>query len=211
MDFLLSGGALPLAVAGLVLAFGVCAAVASRPGRSGLWWRVLARLLWGASVVGVCYLTLWLANPAGGGVNLVPLDTIRRQLAYASPGVSAFNIIGNVAMLVPFGLLARPALGWGWIRTTLVAAAFSVGIETLQGLTGRSADIDDVLLNTLGAGAAALASAIVFVVAGWLHRRAEAGDSRPLAPPGLPELGDDLAGAPEPDADYAELPTGQRR
>lgn len=68
------------------------------------------------------------------------------------------NIVGN-AILLPMGILL-PLL-WTKFRkigrVTLFAFLFSLGIETLQllftllGNIGRAFDVDDILLNTLGA------------------------------------------------------------
>jgi glycopeptide antibiotics resistance protein len=92
-------------------------------------------------------------------VNLVPFGTIY-ELARPEHLTQAIRqLAGNVVMFVPFGLLlpmASPRF------RTLPRLAFagmlaSAGIELLQlilGLTGliaRSVDIDDVILNTLGA------------------------------------------------------------
>ncbi len=166
----MAGGALPVAAAGLLVAFAVCVAVACRPGRRGRWWRVLARLLWVVALLGVGYLTLVLTNPGVGGVNLVPFDTIQRQLRYQSLSMALFNILGNVLVLAPFGLLARPAFGWGWLRTTVLAFGLSTTIEILQAISGRSPDVDDILLNTVGASLAAVLAWLVFVIARWRQR-----------------------------------------
>ena len=68
-------------------------------------------------------------------------------------------ILGNVLMLIPFGFLA-PLL-WeklrGW-RVLPVGLGFILAIELLQPLTGRSFDIDDILLNFLGVAIGALLS-----------------------------------------------------
>lgn len=71
-------------------------------------------------------------------------------------------VLGNVLMLVPFGLLA-PLL-WErlrWWRVLPAGLGFILVVELLQPLTGRSFDIDDVLLNFLGVLAGALLSALV--------------------------------------------------
>lgn len=71
-------------------------------------------------------------------------------------------MLGNVLMLVPFGLLA-PLL-WeklrGW-RVLPAGLCFILVIELLQPLTGRSFDIDDIFLNFLGVLAGALLSALI--------------------------------------------------
>lgn len=62
------------------------------------------------------------------------------------------QLLLNVAMFVPAGLLLPLAFGrlnrfW---RTAAVCLGITLAIETLQYFIGRSADIDDVLLNLLG-------------------------------------------------------------
>jgi glycopeptide antibiotics resistance protein len=69
------------------------------------------------------------------------------------------NIIGNMLLLFPLGLLL-PIL-WrrfnNMITTVLISFLFSLGIEIIQllssyvGNVGRAFDIDDIILNTLGA------------------------------------------------------------
>ena len=70
-------------------------------------------------------------------------------------------MLGNVLMLVPFGFLA-PLL-WEklrWWRVLPAGLGFILAVELLQPLTGRSFDIDDILLNFLGVLAGALLSAL---------------------------------------------------
>ena len=82
------------------------------------------------------------------------------------------NILGNAFMFVPAGLLAPLALGWGVRRTTLAGLALSVAIEITQLMLGRSADIDDVILNSAGAAAgAAVAVAAAVLVRQRSHER----------------------------------------
>lgn len=60
------------------------------------------------------------------------------------------QFIGNIGFFIPFGFLYQ------WIRKkdfkhcVLVGMFFSICIEVVQCLAGRSGDIDDVLMNTLG-------------------------------------------------------------
>ncbi len=86
-------------------------------------------------------------------LRLVPLETI---IAQTRTGGWPFliNIVGNIAVLVPLGILV-PA----WApRLCSIASILAVGlltsatIELLQlGFTVRVADIDDVVLNVAGA------------------------------------------------------------
>jgi len=171
--FLLSGGALPVAVVGLLVAVWVCVAVAARDGGRRRRWQRVAQGRWLVAFAGVAWLTLGLANPGGGGLNLTPFATIRQQLATLSPWLALFNVVGNLAVLVPFGVLARPAFGWSWATTVVTGFAFCTVIEVLQGLLGRSADVDDVILNTAGAAwGAAVSWMIAAVVLRWQRRGA---------------------------------------
>jgi len=93
-------------------------------------------------------------------VNLVPFRTIELYLTTDLVGVARINLLGNLALLAPMGFVA-PALSRrldGWWRIALLGLASAGAIELMQfarryvlGMTGRSADIDDVILNALGA------------------------------------------------------------
>ena len=70
-------------------------------------------------------------------------------------------MLGNILMLVPFGFLA-PLL---WerlrgLRVLPVGLGLILAIELLQPLTGRSFDVDDILLNFLGVLVGALLALI---------------------------------------------------
>jgi len=64
------------------------------------------------------------------------------------------NLLGNLALLLPLGLLgpiALPALDRWW-RVLLLELAYSATIELIQlAVPDRSADIDDVIVNVTGA------------------------------------------------------------
>ncbi len=86
------------------------------------------------------------------GINLVPLATIRAFWLHGTRSQNLINLAGNVGMFVPLGLLT-PALWkrWrAWWRTVLLCAGCSLFIECFQLFIGRSVDVDDVILNTLG-------------------------------------------------------------
>ena len=86
----------------------------------------------------------------------MPLHTILSYLkadGYAvSTSVRAINLLGNVFVLVPFGVLfplAFPRMH-KWYRVFLGGSALIVFIEVTQFFVGRAADIDDYILNILG-------------------------------------------------------------
>ena len=65
---------------------------------------------------------------------------------------SAFLFLGNVGMFLPIGFFT--ALLWRrgnlW-RSTLVGFLASLSIETIQLFIDRGTDLDDLILNTVGA------------------------------------------------------------
>jgi glycopeptide antibiotics resistance protein len=92
--------------------------------------------------------------------NLIPMNTVRAYLFTPNDmvndwGLVAFlNLAANVGLFVPLGLLA-PMVSerLRHLRTVLLlGTALSLAIEVVQFLIGRSADIDDVILNILGVG-----------------------------------------------------------
>ena len=88
-----------------------------------------------------------------GSANFVPFASIVQLITETVPGVAVQNILGNVVLFVPFGLLlpllfdrmqTLPSLLWR-------VAVMSVFIESLQVFTrSRAVDVDDVILNTFG-------------------------------------------------------------
>ena len=100
-------------------------------------------------------------------VNLVPFRDIHAVLTSHNQALAVANIGGNVAMFVAPGfLLAVLAIGHrpkrSLVATLVVVGALvvmSVAIECVQYQIGRSADVDDVILDAAGAlvgGVAAL-------------------------------------------------------
>lgn len=64
---------------------------------------------------------------------------------------SAYILAANVVLFIPFGLFA--ALLWRefrWWKALLLGFGITLFIETCQLFIGRTFDIDDLMLNTLG-------------------------------------------------------------
>ncbi len=117
------------------------------------------------NLAAVAYLTL-MPSPdyKTYAVYLVPFSTILSYIRHATEGTLPlrtilYNMAGNVLLLLPTGLLLPviwPAFR-KFCKCLLVCVLISVGIEVIQflltvtGLISRTTDIDDVILNTLGA------------------------------------------------------------
>lgn len=103
--------------------------------------------------------------------NLVLFTEIRRFWIYREqlgfPAVAA-NLLGNVVGFMPFGmilpLISRNARGFFFI--TFSGFTLSLCVETTQLMTKLgSFDVDDLVLNTLGAAAGYL----IFAVCHWIY------------------------------------------
>lgn len=86
--------------------------------------------------------------------NFKPFKTIRMYIDYAYKLNSFENLAGNILIFVPFGLGFPLAVEKGrnfWVMLFHVFV-FVLGIEGFQLLSGFGAfDVDDILLNCLGA------------------------------------------------------------
>ncbi len=89
-----------------------------------------------------------------GSSNWIPLASILQLVRDTSAPVAIYNIVGNLALFVPLGLLL-PVL-FQRLRSPLPvlwrAGAISALIEGTQYITrARAVDVDDIILNTAGA------------------------------------------------------------
>jgi glycopeptide antibiotics resistance protein len=105
----------------------------------------------------------------GDRLNTIPFATIDRALELGPRSLSFRLMLGNIAAFVPFGLLLPLAFRMRWPVAVvgLTALALSLAIEFGQlaisnylGYAYRSTDVDDVILNVLGA----LIGAVVFTI-----------------------------------------------
>ncbi len=122
---------------------------------------VLAVTLWPVCVVknqgGLWGDVLILCERPGlwSNVNLIPFRMFGDYWEDLTQGGGLFtliNFLGNLAVFVPLGFF--PALLWRgetWKRSALVGGGTSLLVETGQYFIMRFTDIDDVILNTLGA------------------------------------------------------------
>ncbi|MBO6054896.1 MAG: VanZ family protein [Oscillospiraceae bacterium] len=86
-------------------------------------------------------------------VNLIPLVYLLR---YGSMRDILWNVTGNAAMFVPSGILLPLVYRRcrSFLKTAAAGALLSLCIEILQlPFPARASDVDDLILNTLGAAA----------------------------------------------------------
>jgi glycopeptide antibiotics resistance protein len=110
-------------------------------------------------------------GPGGRNYNLIPFRSIYR-IAVFSPTISdpIRILIGNIVLFIPLGFLL-PSI-WKKLRrmslVVMIGFFLSLFIEASQFLfTHRVSNIDDVILNTLGASVGYMGFSIVF----WLKKR----------------------------------------
>jgi glycopeptide antibiotics resistance protein len=119
--------------------------------------RLLAGLALAIWLVGGLLFALTPAHPAPGQVvdhNFIPFQTIAIWVANPDSGFWIRQMVGNLLLLLPVGLLGPIALPWldRWWRVLLAAFAVSLAIELAQlWIPDRAADVDDLLLNVAGA------------------------------------------------------------
>jgi glycopeptide antibiotics resistance protein len=152
--------ALPLALLAIVAGRAAYVVARRRPGAEpGSPRRAATRALLASYALGLGWWTVVIANPSQDGsrhANLVPFREIARSLTVHVSEYGLLNFWGNIVAFVPVGALALLSFPRNWRRAWLVAwaggAALSAVLEISQYVVGRSADIDDVILNAVGVG-----------------------------------------------------------
>jgi len=78
------------------------------------------------------------------------------------------NLLGNVAVFVPFGLLIPLVFRVRWLSFIVGFASWILILELLQLITRRgTADIDDIILNTIGA---CIGYAVIVIIVRWRRK-----------------------------------------
>lgn len=115
----------------------------------------LAYFLLGACVIIVLAATVIVGasktSAADRSINIIPFRVF--QETWDMPETKKIaQTAANVTMFVPLGFMLPVAFRKvrSFWKTALALALFSFAIEFTQYFTGRSADIDDLMLNTLG-------------------------------------------------------------
>lgn len=113
------------------------------------WRRELVRLLFVGYFAALAEIIA--LRGGSGGVRAVQFVPLRTTLGELQNGAWAFayHLVGNMIWFVPLGMFLG---GKGALRAFLTGAGVSLGLEILQWLlmTGVT-DVDDVILNALGA------------------------------------------------------------
>lgn len=102
-------------------------------------------------------------------------NTRGMTLGQALRTATVLQVVLNVVLFIPFGVILRGFFRWRWWTTTLAAFCVSLLIETTQftGIFGlipceyRLGDVDDLLMNTLGGFLGALVAPLVLR---WMPR-----------------------------------------
>lgn len=113
-------------------------------------------LLLSLVVIGVLGLRLGRGLPGGFEQwNLVPFRDLARSLDGRPWGLqpAVAGLLANLALFVPFGMaFALRFRNRSWRTLLVLTAAISIGVELWQAVTatGRSSDVTDVVMNTVG-------------------------------------------------------------
>lgn len=108
---------------------------------------------------------------AGHGPNFIPFKTIVPYLlGWKGWIIAGINLVGNIVLLVPLGVLAPLVFrNLTWKQSLALGFAAGLSIELMQTMLRVGIfDIDDVILNALGVVLGYWASAIL---AQWLRER----------------------------------------
>lgn len=89
-------------------------------------------------------------NSYGSGMNIIPFKEIMRYKFGSKMFI--YNVLGNILIFVPFGYFISRYVKPKKVFPIIVDAIItSITVETVQLKIGRSFDIDDVMLNMVGA------------------------------------------------------------
>ncbi len=106
--------------------------------------RALVVIALGTWLAATGYMTIRARPARAARLNLIPFVGVGHD--------TAFDVLVNIGLFVPLGLLLA-TLGWRAVVVLGLALAISLSIEVTQYVTdlGRTADVDDVITDTLGA------------------------------------------------------------
>lgn len=84
-----------------------------------------------------------------GTNNFIPFKEILRYKPFSILFIK--NVLGNILLFIPFGIFVSHYVNKkNFLPVFLISLTTSVSIEFTQTVIGRTADVDDVMLNVLG-------------------------------------------------------------
>ncbi len=96
------------------------------------------------------YLLLSTENATAYGTNLIPFKEMTRY-SIGSRGFF-YNVIGNIALFIPFGYFVSNYIKANKThQIVIISIISSLTAELIQFKIGRAFDVDDIILNTVGA------------------------------------------------------------
>ena len=105
---------------------------------------------------GAMFLRIFIGSSISRNLNLEPFKTILQQLGDLRQGNMQFspllNLLVNLILFAPMPIFIKLSnRKIGSIAAVFITFLSIVLVEAIQYFTGRAADIDDVILNTVGA------------------------------------------------------------
>lgn len=96
------------------------------------------------------YYLLLSTDNASSGLNLTPFKEITRYQLFSIQFF--YNVIGNIVLFIPFGFFASNFIkAKKTYQILIVSTLISLTAELIQFKIGRAFDIDDIILNVVGA------------------------------------------------------------
>lgn len=108
------------------------------------------------NIEGAMFLRIFIGSSISRNLNFEPFKTILQQLGDLRQGNMQFspllNLLVNLIIFAPMPIFIKLSnRKIGSIAAVFITFLSIVLVETIQYFTGRAADIDDVILNTVGA------------------------------------------------------------
>ena len=96
------------------------------------------------------YATLLSTDNASSGLNLTPFKEITRYPLTSTQFI--YNVIGNIVLFLPFGFFVSDFIkAKKTYQILIISTLISLTAELIQFKIGRAFDIDDIILNVVGA------------------------------------------------------------
>ncbi len=114
-----------------------------------IFYKELYNLLFIIYLLLLYYLLLSTEN-ASSGLNITPFKEITRYPLFSTQFL--YNVIGNIALFLPFGFFISDFIkAKKTYQILIISTLISLTAELIQFKIGRAFDIDDIILNVIGA------------------------------------------------------------